>query len=570
MPTSAGYRTALGALVLLAAVLRFWALDAGLPHLLTRPDEEVVLARTMLPARGELDLRWQTYPHAYVYLAWLWGEAGLRAGQLAGVLPAGSYGDVMRAAPDRLLLVQRTLSAAAGTAAVPLLVAVARPALGPGAALAAGLLLAVNLLHVRDSHAFKPDALLALAMLAGVAAMVPLARRATGVRAAGAGLAVGLAVAVKYPAVVLLPVAYVAACLGSAARGWRRLVSVPGLVAGAVAAAVFAATSPYLVTSPEALASIAGLVGALFPHAASAVAPPPLPDVPGYPDYATQPWWFGLVHHWTFSLRYGCGLPGALAAPPALVWALAGRQPLLPLAALTALLSYAAAGLSPVAHTRYMTPIVPLLALVEAGAAAALVRRLLPRHAGAGLALATLVLAAPPLAASVAYDRIAAREDTRVQAARWMAEHLPAGATVEILGSQVWFWGEPQLPAGARQVRVAPDPAALAAAGVGWVVTHDHALFSSHLDPDVMRALAPHLRLLADFDPFVDGGTGAVFDPPDAYYVPIHGFSAVRRPGPHVRVYAFVTTARRAAPAPGSAAAEPPRDAPRTSRRPPP
>jgi hypothetical protein len=31
----------------------------------------------------------------------------------------------------------------------------------------------------------------------------------------------------------------------------------------------------------------------------------------------------------------------------------------------------------------------------------------------------------------------------------------------------------------------------------------------------------------------------AVFEPTDAYYIPMHGFGAVTRPGPHVRVYAF-------------------------------
>src|SRR5207237_720347 len=83
--------------------------------------------------RGELLLDWSIYPGAYVELTWAWGAAGLRAGRLLGCFPPGGYLSVLREHPERLILVDRVLSATAGTATVALLVAAARAALGPGA-----------------------------------------------------------------------------------------------------------------------------------------------------------------------------------------------------------------------------------------------------------------------------------------------------------------------------------------------------------------------------------------------------------------------------------------------------
>ncbi len=53
------------------------------------------------------------------------------------------------------------------------------------------------------------------------------------------------------------------------------------------------------------------------------------------------------------------------------------------------------------------------------------------------------------------------------------------------------------------------------------------------------RAGAGRARGLKDFKPFVGDGAGAVFEPADAYYIPFHGFGAVERPGPRVRIYAL-------------------------------
>ncbi len=511
-----GFRAAALAIVALAAALRFWALDLGLPHPLARPDEEVVLAQTEAPARGQVLLDWSIYPSAYVDLTWAWGAAGLRAGERLGCFPPGDYLSALREHPERLILVNRVLSAAAGTATVALVIAVARAALGPAAALVSGTLLATSFLHARDSHAAKPDALLALGVLASLWAMAPLARGATLRRAAVAGVTVGLTLAVKYPAVILLVPAYAAAVMGSPARGWWRLMPVAAVVVGVTAAVVFLATSPSLVLNPRSHEGIAMQLGAILPSSAE------------------HPWWSGFAYHARFSLRYGAGLAATLLAPVAVVWGAASRRRLPVLAAVFALAYFVVNGISPVNLARYMTPLLPVLALLEGGLlAAVLARRPL------ALIAATLVLVAEPLASAVAHDRIAARTDTRVLATRWMAEHLPRGAQVEVLGTRFWVYGIPQMPPGIDARHAAPEPAALAAAGVGYLLTHDHPLPFSHLDPEVMERLAGRLHLLADFDPFVGDGAGAVFEPADAYYIPFHGFAAVARPGPHVRIYAL-------------------------------
>ena len=106
-------------------------------------------------------------------------------------------------------------------------------------------------------------------------------------------------------------------------------------------------------------------------------------------------------------------------------------------------------------------------------------------------------------------------------------------------GTVLWNWGVPELPPGIRWVNTGPEVQALEQARVGYLLTHDHELFSSTVDPTVFAALEPRLRLLVDFDPRKPGRTDAVFEGSDAYYIPFHGFDAVTRPGPRIRIYAF-------------------------------
>jgi hypothetical protein len=148
------------------------------------------------------------------------------------------------------------------------------------------------------------------------------------------------------------------------------------------------------------------------------------------------------------------------------------------------------------------------------------------------------VLVAEPLASAVAHNRIAARTDTRVLATRWLSEHLAPGTRLGVHGARFWIWGTPMVPRRVRIVQADQGAAALEEAGVRYVMTHDHELFWSTVDPDLIESLSPRLTLLAEFAPFGEE-TRPIFETADAFYIPFHAFSGVQRPGPRVRIYAF-------------------------------
>jgi len=195
---------------------------------------------------------------------------------------------------------------------------------------------------------------------------------------------------------------------------------------------------------------------------------------------------------------------------------------------------------------RYVTPLVPVIALLVAHLIVTASGRFAGPRRAALLAVMTLACAAEPLANAIAGDRIAAREDTRVLATRWMVEHLPKGAVVASLGAAILPFGEPALPPGVGKA-TASAPAQVLASGATYVVTHEHHVLPfSRVDPEQMAALRDRLELLAEFRPWVGAPAGG-FEQEDAYYVPFWDFAGVERPGPDIRIWAVRRTDREGA-----------------------
>ena len=111
--------------------------------------------------------------------------------------------DVLRRAD--LLVTARCLTAAFGSATVVLIYAVGKRVVDAAAGLVAAALLAFAFLHVRDSHFGTTDVPMTCGIVLGFFTLLRSGEGGGG--SATAGLAVGLATAIKYNAILLTPVA---------------------------------------------------------------------------------------------------------------------------------------------------------------------------------------------------------------------------------------------------------------------------------------------------------------------------------------------------------------------------
>ena len=221
------------ALVALALAVRLFGLNFDQSHYF-HPDE-----RRIAEAVTQLSLRpLQLNPHFFAY-----GSFPLYVTKF--VTAALSNFHAWFSSYDAAILVGRALSALWGTATVLLLVLLGRRLFGGAIALLAGLLLSVTVLHVQNSHFATNDVPLTFLVLLALTFMLGIAE-GRGPRAfAGAGVAVGFALATKFSALpLLLPLVVAAFLRWRSDRDFGRALRGLALACGCALAA-FALGEPY-------------------------------------------------------------------------------------------------------------------------------------------------------------------------------------------------------------------------------------------------------------------------------------------------------------------------------------
>jgi 4-amino-4-deoxy-L-arabinose transferase-like glycosyltransferase len=472
---------ALVGVTLLALFLRTWGLRFGLPYL-EHPDEWAVAdeAARMLQTGDYRPTKWD-YPTLYMYL-----QVGVAAAHYLWGVGAGLYRDLGDLQPQHYYPWMRALTAALGTAAVPLTYLLGRTLYGRAVGLAGAALLAVMPVAVGDAHYVTTDTpamfftLAAFLMIArlgcgeatpqpeqkdlsGGAAPLPASPQERKVVLAGtrwprsspvagrgellftallAGLLTGLAAATKY--------------------------NVAALVVALAAAIVFARRRPTAGEGPQSFG-----VGS-WSLAASAALGILLGFTLGMPLWLAElrnvlEGLASIVVHYRIE-----GHPGAESSRPALFyWGALANEGLLVASAMLAglLLAFVRrrradllvlAFVVPtvlqltgvkVVFFRNLMPLLPFLCLLAAAALAALVsyRRTVVddgpttyqgrwpvvggRWSVAGgrgvlMALAVALVAAEPLAQALHDEQLRARPTTRVLATEWVETNAPAGARV--------------------------------------------------------------------------------------------------------------------------------------------
>jgi hypothetical protein len=143
-----------------------------------------------------------------------------------------------------------------------------------------------------------------------------------------------------------------------------------------------------------------------------------------------------------------------------------------------------------------------------------------------GLAAAALI--ADPLYRVVCLDRLLGREDTRVSARRWLDKNVPPPGPILSRESKALRWGRPSLEDRYEVVAYGNRLARRRAAP--WALLAESPTGYIPWAPEIDAVLREVGTVAAVFDPY-EVGARPVYDPHDAFFVPVAGFEGVRVPG---------------------------------------
>lgn len=459
--------------VLLAAALRLWSIDFGLP-LVTHPDEPLIFdaADRMISGRT-LNPGWFRYPAfiidieaAILTLVYAIDKAvGLSADTVTSLAYGG--GRVVMAGSG---IATVALAGVLGRRLALIVFAEDRDDRAPRsetlagvAGLVAAAMLAVSFIHVKDSHYLKPDiptgfftTLTLWFTLTAWEKPLPNARRDVG-KGLGrgfsawllAGMAVGLAAAAKYTgaAVAVVPIAALMLRLRDPEPERRMTVGQAARIAlsmGLISVAVFLLFNPFVLLAPGEFFSPVDGIRAELEHYRT-----------GHDGAeGNDSWRWYLAEVW----RNGFGptlTPLVVLGGGMAIWRLASgwrasrargnrsASGALGLLIVFIPVYYVMIARYPVRFDRQLIPILPYLALLGGFGVAALlavvdriarVRR--PANQGvpvvmvAAALLLVGALAAPPAIDAANWNIQTGKPDTRYAALDWIRANVPAGATI--------------------------------------------------------------------------------------------------------------------------------------------
>jgi hypothetical protein len=386
-----------------ALILRLWGLKTGLPYVYNADENSHFVPRAIGMFGHSLNPDYFINPPAYTYV--LHALFTVRW----GTDPA-SIGGAFAADPTAAFALARATSGVLGALAVALLaIAGARLFSDKRVGALAGALLAVAFLPVHYSHFALNDVPTLAPLCAALIGIAGIYRTGRTREYVLAGVALGVAIATKYQAGIVI-VTLVAAAFASPvvhARVRNLALALGLLVVG------FLAANPYALLDSEAFRE------ALEKQTETAG------EEGGKLGLANSSGW--RYYLGTFTWGFGW-LPAAFALGGAVGLAVRHRR-LAILLAPAPLLLFLYLGEQARFFARWMLPIYPLLCLMAAWAAVALVDRLRVRPALALGALSVLLLG-QGLVFSVHNDLVLARADSRWVAREWMKANIPAGTNI--------------------------------------------------------------------------------------------------------------------------------------------
>jgi hypothetical protein len=335
---------------------------------------------------------------------------------------AGPLNLALKADGIAFMALGRAISAALGTATVPLVYLIAARVSGRVAGLLAAMLTAAGVLHLRDSHFFSVDISLTFFSILAWLFLVQAADHGRTRAYVYAGIAVGAAIACKYSAAFLMPLTLVAhlCAPGRPARGaapatWLRWIA-KGALPGVVAGLTFLILDPFVwLEMHKAVAGIKELVTGPMSGEIKAIWGAQFTDIQPRVFWFTNLLWWGL-------------------GPAFEIWALAGvawllwrRDRLAVMAVAFPIVYYVMAGRTILPFARYAVPLVPALAVVAGAFSADLLRRARWRPLAI---VGTVIVVGTTVLYAAAYMNVFIKPDARLSASEYLSRRVPEGSRI--------------------------------------------------------------------------------------------------------------------------------------------
>jgi 4-amino-4-deoxy-L-arabinose transferase-like glycosyltransferase len=527
----------LAAVLTLALALRVWALDFGLPHTLTRPDEDAVVSVALRFFQRNLNPGFFDWPSLFMYVVAAVYVLYFNIGRTLGWFPLERiFLESATLHPSPNYLIARGVSVATGVMTVWAVHRIGLKLFGRHTAIVAAFYIAVAALHVRDSHFGVTD--IAATWLATMSFLFTVEYANTAAKRAWlwSALCAGLAASTKYNAgLIALPGLVVL-------LGGR--VDIENLATRARRATVYAGVA--------ALAFLAGTPYAVLDWRVFVTALEQISDhLRGGHMALSGPGW---VIHLTSSLRYGLGLPLLMAGIAGLLLYLWRAPRAAVVFVAFPLVYFALIGVGQTAFARYILPIVPFLCLAAAyatteGARWAVTAMARPAALRPLMGLLACLIAAPSVWSVVQTNRLLSRSDNRLLAAEWIRTEFPEGVTLHQTGS---IYGHVQIrtidalaPIRYREhtydeaARVFRDSNGSPSRSLPEIiVVQQSPLGYSAVSEDIRRVLDESYEIRRTLPAVDSSDKRLVYDRDDAFFVPLAGFAAVTRPGPTFVIYA--------------------------------
>ena len=416
MPPARAHALLLALIVAAGAAVRFYNLGWGAPYFHFHIDEHFVFA-------GALEIRRDFFAAAGAPKFFMYSPLPMYL--LIGVTEiyqwfAHPLDLTTRADGVTFMVLGRSISAAFGTATIPLVYLIAARVSGRTAGLIAALLTAAGVLHLRDSHFLSVDVSLTVFCVLAWLFLIDVAVKGTTRAYVFAGLAIGGALLCKYSAAFLLPIALIAHLLApgrplrsapwAAWASWLLRAAIPGVVAGIT----FLVLDPFVwLDFDKFRADVQELVVGPMSGGIKAIWAAQFTNVQPRTFWFTNILWWGLGPAFEIWALLGIG------------WLLWRRDRLALMAAAFPIVYYIVAGRTALPFARYGVPLVPALAVVAGVFSADLLAR--PRWRRAALVLTTLVIASTVLYAA-AYMNIFVKPDARLAASEYLLRRVPEGS----------------------------------------------------------------------------------------------------------------------------------------------